>query len=248
MIHTVNADFCTAARAMDNDFDAIIFQSSFHHCLDFNELLGLLRIKALSPRGRVFFFSEPVFASYPFPWGLRVDGESLWAITSNKWCELGFDRDFFLTLLQAHGFLGTATGAIPDVIGDAWVATPAELGLQFEAWALPARYDETFHTMRDAGQGRFLRERSVLPVPGRGRAMLKLTNYAPFALRAIVASGAAEANVAIEPGTEKEVVLDGVSGEISMRSDTFIPDDAYSSGDKRRVGLSLLHVRFSDAV
>jgi hypothetical protein len=78
--------------------------------------------------------------------------------------------------------------------------------------------------------------------------MLKLTNYAPFALRAIVASGAAEANVAIEPGTEKEVVLDGVSGEISMRSDTFIPDDAYSSGDKRRVGLSLLHVRFSDAV
>jgi hypothetical protein len=231
---------------MNNDFDAVIFQSSFHHCLDFNELLGLLRMKALTPRGRVFFFSEPIFTQYAFPWGLRVDGESLWAITSNKWCELGFDRDFFIALLHAHGFLGTSTGAIPNIIGDAWVGTPVEVGLPFEDWALPARFDETFHTMRDAGQGRFLRERSVLPVPGRRRALLKLTNYGPFPLRAGFTSGLAEAQVTIDSGKEAEVMLSDASREIVIRSDTFIPDEAYGSGDKRRVGLSLRHVCFSD--
>lgn len=244
-IHTVNADFLTAARAANNDFDAVIFQSSFHHCIDFNDLLGLLRSKALTPSGRVFFFCEPVFPNYPFPWGLRTDGESLWAITSNKWCELGFDRDFFVKLLHAHGFLGTATGEIPGVIGDAWVATPVELGLAFEHWALPLRYDETFHPARDAGAGRFLRERSILPVPGRRRAVLTLTNAGTFPLTAGFASGAAEARVTVEPGVETEVVLDGAIDEIAIRSDTFIPDEVYGTGDMRRVGPALQRVRFS---
>ena len=119
-MHTVIADFLTATHAANNDSDAVIFQSSFHHRIGFNERR-----------------------------------------------------------------------------------------LAFENWALPARYDETFHPVRNSGQGRFSRESSILPVPGRRRAVLTLRGFAPFPLSAGFASGLAEGCVTIESGTEAKVVLDG---------------------------------------
>ena len=243
-VHTLKADFLTAARAANGDFDAVIFQSSFHHCLDFNELLGLLR-KALTTRGRVFFFSEPIFPRYPFPWGLRTDGESIWAITSNKWLELGFDRDFFMMLLHSHGFLGTATGAIANILGDAWVATPAEIGLPFEQWSLPSRYDDTFHAAGEADHGRFLRARSVLPVPARGSAVLTMANFGLMPLSISMSSGTGEAHAKIPPGEERDILLDGARDEIHMRADTFVPNDMSGNGDTRHLGPALRRVSFS---
>jgi hypothetical protein len=196
------------------------------------------------PEGRIFFFSEPIFNLYPYPWGLRTDGESLWAITVNKWCELGFDRDFFIGLLHAHGFLGTATGTIPGLIGDAWVATPAALGLSFDEWALPLRYDETFHPVRDPGTGRFLRERSILPAPSR-RGTLTLANYGRSELSATIVSGHFEASVTVQPNTEAEVAVAPALGEMTIRSGTFVPHEAHGNGDMRRVGLCLRRVSFT---
>ena len=244
-IHTINADFLTAARAANNDFDAVIFQSSFHHCIDFNELLGLLRTNVLGPEGRVFFFSEPIVPDYPFPWGLRTDGESLWAITMNKWCELDFDRDFFVGLLHKHGFFGTATGEIAGLIGHAWVATPFELGLSFDDWTLPSRYDDTFHPVRDGGQGRFLRERSILPVHGCRHGTLTLGNHARTPLHTVIFSGHFETSVTVEPDAVAEVVIKPDHDEITLRSETFVPHEVYGNGDLRRVGLSLKRVCFS---
>lgn len=245
-VHTVTNDFLSAARACSNDFEAVIFQSSFHHCLDFVELLSLLRTHVLAPNGRVFFFSEPIFPDYPFPWGLRTDGESLWAITVNKWCELGFDRDFFLELLLAQGFFATSTGAIAGLLGDAWVATPTELGLSFAKWSLPVRHDATFHPAGEADFGRFLREQSVLPMPrGSHGGVLTFSNYgrSPLALR--ITSDAGEATHTVSPGAEAEIPVAAREGDIALHSETFVPDEVYASGDIRRVGLALKRVSFA---
>ncbi len=49
------------------------------------------------------FASEPV-TKLPYPWGVRLDGESLWAMRRYGWLELGFDRTYFLRLLRREGF------------------------------------------------------------------------------------------------------------------------------------------------
>jgi hypothetical protein len=40
------------------------------------------------------------------PWGLRLDGCSLWAIRKNGWMELGFRDDYFRDALARTGWLG----------------------------------------------------------------------------------------------------------------------------------------------
>lgn len=151
----------------------------------------------------------------------------------------------FIELLHAHGFFGTATGAIPGLIGDAWVATPFELGLSFDNWALPSRYDDTFHPVRDPDQGRFLRERSILPVPGCRHGTLTLANHGRAPLHAVIVSGQFEISVTVEPDAEAEVVVEPGRDEITLRSKTFVPHEVYNNGDLRRVGLSLKRVHFS---
>jgi len=57
-----------------------------------------------------------------FPWGLRYDGESIWAITCNKWLELGFSKSFFMSVFSG---IGMSIDELPDesgFLGSSWIA------------------------------------------------------------------------------------------------------------------------------
>lgn len=122
-IDLVKSDFIEGTYKRSNcRYDVVIFSSSFHHCLEFFELLNTIRDTILTPEGKIYFFAEPVYESLSFPWGLRYDGESIWAITCNKWFELGFSEEFFRGMFPK---LGMSINEIPDttgLCGRAWVA------------------------------------------------------------------------------------------------------------------------------
>lgn len=114
-IKTVTADFNAATDLVEkNSFDCVIFSSSFHHCIDFVNLLKNIKSKVLKPKGCIYFFAEPIYQSLSFPWGLRYDGESIWAITCNKWLELGFEESFFISVVSEIGY---QIHEIPDASG-----------------------------------------------------------------------------------------------------------------------------------
>jgi 2-polyprenyl-3-methyl-5-hydroxy-6-metoxy-1,4-benzoquinol methylase len=99
--------------------DAIVFFESFHHCSDPLALISALP-SMLKPGGRVLFASEPI-DDFAMPWGVRLDGESIWAMRKNGWLELGFETSFFLTALERAGFhvsreRSHALTALTDVI------------------------------------------------------------------------------------------------------------------------------------
>jgi SAM-dependent methyltransferase len=101
-VQTVVGDF-SAVLEVEGAFDAVLFFESFHHCTDHLDLLaGLDRI--VSRGGRVLFAAEPIEEEYYAPWGLRLDGESLWAIRRNGWFELGFRTSYFLEALRRSGW------------------------------------------------------------------------------------------------------------------------------------------------
>jgi 2-polyprenyl-3-methyl-5-hydroxy-6-metoxy-1,4-benzoquinol methylase len=83
-------------------FDVVIFCEAFHHASNFLGLLENLK-KILNPGGRVYLCGEPV-TYYPYPWGVRTDGESIWMARNLGWLELGFDRHYFKNLVQSMGF------------------------------------------------------------------------------------------------------------------------------------------------
>ena len=103
-IEVVNDDFLWAERC-GRRFDAALFYECFHHCADHLRLLRALR-EAVVPEGRVFFAGEPITRDFPMPWGLRLDGNSLWAIRKNGWLELGFRDDYFAGALAECGWHG----------------------------------------------------------------------------------------------------------------------------------------------
>ena len=91
------------APAGKGPFDAILFFESFHHCLDFEAVLDGFHDR-LKDGGSLVFACEPVSEGFPKPWGLRLDGQSVFEIVTKGWLELGFREDFFYELLSRHGW------------------------------------------------------------------------------------------------------------------------------------------------
>ncbi len=84
-------------------FDAVLFFECFHHCSDHLRLMAAFD-KVVKPGGIVCFAAEPIVDDFPLPWGLRVDGQSLWAIRRNGWLELGFNTRYFEEAMKREGW------------------------------------------------------------------------------------------------------------------------------------------------
>jgi len=104
-VQTMVGDF-SSIQELDEEYDAVLFFESFHHCTDHFDLLTRLR-RIVADQGRVLFAAEPIEEGYYLPWGPRLDGESLWAIRRNGWFELGFRKSYFLEALRRTGWSAT---------------------------------------------------------------------------------------------------------------------------------------------
>jgi hypothetical protein len=103
-------------------YDAAIFYESFHHCADHMAMLGRLT-KIVRPGGSVLWAGEPI-APMSYPWGLRLDGYSLWSTRTHGWLELGFDEAYFAEALARSGWHASRTRlAAGSPLADVIVAT-----------------------------------------------------------------------------------------------------------------------------
>jgi 2-polyprenyl-3-methyl-5-hydroxy-6-metoxy-1,4-benzoquinol methylase len=88
-------------------YDAVLFFESFHHFMDHCGLLQILTRKHLSPGGKIVLAGEPIFREssniLPYPWGLRLDGESLRAMRKWGWLELGFTEAYIRDMFARIG-------------------------------------------------------------------------------------------------------------------------------------------------
>lgn len=125
-IEVVEADFFWAETVAE-PYDAVIFFECFHHCSDHLRLLAALR-GAVKPEGKVYFASEPILPDYPVPWGVRMDGEALWAIRNFGWLELGYDEAYFRTALARTGWTATKHACTDMDWAGVWQARRAEIG------------------------------------------------------------------------------------------------------------------------
>lgn len=103
----------------DSQVDAAVFFESFHHCFEFPQLLDQLG-EFVAPGGLVAFVGEPI-ASFPYPWGLRLDGLSLWSIRREGWCELGFSTAYFRRLVEERGWAVSHSRLRGQRLADVWV-------------------------------------------------------------------------------------------------------------------------------
>ena len=113
----VTADMLTFSTP--ERFDVVLFFESFHHCTDHRLLLRRLQ-DLVADDGRILFVAEPI-SDLAYPWGVRLDGHSIWAMRQLGWLELGFDRSYFMQALRDEGWSGRrlhsrAVSSLPDVV------------------------------------------------------------------------------------------------------------------------------------
>lgn len=250
-LHTFDGSFLQASTGIDTDidgpFETVIFQSSFHHCLDFDRLLANVTDRLLAADGRILFLSEPVTPELPFPWGIRFDGEALWAVMLNGWLELGFQQDFFIRLLLRHNLFATRVPGLPGLVGDGWCATRAERGVAFASLVLPAAADASFHPAdANPAWGRYCRRRSRLPGGGGGTCVLRLENHGPKPLHTECrVDGRTVGALAVPAHGGGTLLVPNGPGGIDIVSDVFVPHDVMGNGDTREIGPALVEVRWS---
>jgi 2-polyprenyl-3-methyl-5-hydroxy-6-metoxy-1,4-benzoquinol methylase len=114
-------DFAQAGD-LNERFDAILFYESFHHSSDHQALLASLP-GLLKPEGKVLFAAEPIH-DMPMPWGLRLDGMSVWSTRCFGWLELGFTEPYFREALKRAGFAVEKVHYPVTDIGTIFVARP----------------------------------------------------------------------------------------------------------------------------
>lgn len=101
-VNIINADFSWIEQIIE-PVDAVLFFECFHHASDHLRLIKALE-KATKEDGKIYFAAEPIIPDFPIPWGLRLDGESLWAIRKFGWLELGFTERYFVQTLKRFGW------------------------------------------------------------------------------------------------------------------------------------------------
>ena len=87
-------------------FDRVLFYECFHHCSDHIRFVERLDTM-VAPNGVVAFAWEPIWDLCPVPWGLRLDGISVWSTRKFGWLELGFRTDYFRDLMGKNGWTVT---------------------------------------------------------------------------------------------------------------------------------------------
>lgn len=106
-IEAIHGDF-SLIETVKRKFDAVLFFECFHHSSDHLALIAGFE-NAVEKGGLVCFAAEPINPEFPIPWGLRMDGESIWAIRKNGWLELGFNQTYFRDALGKFGWRGLTT-------------------------------------------------------------------------------------------------------------------------------------------
>lgn len=244
-------DFLEVALAEEKRFDVVVFQSSFHHCLEFEKLLTTIKSNVLNDKGLILFVSEPITSELQFPWGLRYDGESLWAIMCNQWLELGFHRDFFIEMLMRRGFLPTRLDEIHGLVGEGWRAVRGEEGVAFRDLILPTSMDSTFHSPDHGMSGRFCQARSILPQL-RGENLdgydLTFVNYGRKTLHFSVQGSKRKDRLSLGPDERRTLQFPAVESEVLIESEVFVPHQQIKNSDIRVLGVNLDRIKlvFSD--
>jgi SAM-dependent methyltransferase len=88
---------------VEQPVDAALFFEAFHHCADHVSMLEKLRA-VVRPAGWLVLAGEPI-GDFEMPWGVRLDGQSLYSMRKHGWLELGFETNYLISTLKRFGWL-----------------------------------------------------------------------------------------------------------------------------------------------
>ena len=225
-------------------FDAVLFYESFHHCSDHRQLIRKLGDVVVAS-GRIFFAAEPVTDSFPIPWGVRTDGESLWATHQLGWLELGFQESYFLRMLGHLGWIADKHVSDATSLGIIFEARRANGVYELSTFQLPPDEDTTWAAPDGPGACvRYTTGRSLISLEqGRTSATIEIVavNRCPKRVSYQVQHGRETVTGTAQRSQEFVIRLpyDKTAATLVIEATPWRPADVMDSIDGRLLGLGV---------
>lgn len=229
---------------LGRSFDAVLFYESFHHCSDHLELVRTLD-GVLAADGKMVFAAEPITDTFPIPWGVRSDGEALWATRQFGWLELGYQESYFLRMLGHLGWIAEKHVTDATYLGIIFEARRAKGRYELSTFVLPPDEDATWVAPEGPGvRMRYTRDRSLISLEqGRTSATIQIeaTNNCPNDLPYRVQHGRETVTGNAPPGREFVIRLpyDKTADALVIETAQWRPADVLGSIDTRLLGLGV---------
>jgi SAM-dependent methyltransferase len=229
----------------NHKYDLIFFYESFHHCADFRRVIHTFK-NHLAPNGRVLLAGEPISRTenpyLPYPWGLRLDAESLVQVKRFGWFELGFTEDFLVGLFSSAGFSAQRIECQPTIYGEGYTfkhrGTSLELGNEWLSHDIEVGWNNP------EPNGRWTKAESRLNLDmtdSFSELIVDATNHHPFVQPVEITYGSAIFGTKFKPGERKKIVIgaDKKASQIIMRTRAYTPASDYSpkAQDSRCLGI-----------
>lgn len=228
----------------DQKYDLIWFYESFHHCVDFKNVVAKLK-NHLAPTGRILLAGEPIgkreYWAVPYPWGLRLESEVIAVVRNRHWFELGFSEDFITNLFVNHGYIAQYIDCPVSIYGQVYSFSPRLPRLEFATNWLPIVDAEGWHAAEPTG--RWTREVSSLALDQSDSFQaleISASNCYDKSQAVKITYAGATSNVVFNPGEKKTIRIDAAvkSPKITFECQTFVPGGVgLPSNDTRALGI-----------
>jgi SAM-dependent methyltransferase len=236
----------------DKKYDLIWFYESFHHCVDFRDVVHQLK-RHLNPAGKVILAGEPIARrqnrAIPFPWGLRFDAEVVAIMRLRHWFELGFTEDFIVNLFTAAGFVAEPMECSASAYGQGYVFRQRDHRVELGRKWLPLIEGETWHGPET--QGRWTKGDTFISLDTTdsfGQLEIDATNYHPCRGVVDVTYGHTKVRETFEAGERKTISIDATvkSPRLAFRTRTLVPEKDYErkAADGRALGIFIGEIRY----
>lgn len=246
-VEAIQGDF-NVLYGSGRQFEAVVFFECFHHCSEHIKLLSSLS-DLVSPEGVVVFAGEPISDTFPVPWGVRLDGMSVWSIRRFRWLELGFQESYFTRTLMRLGWMLSKHVTDASTVGTVYLARPFRGTYAIGDLLLPPDEDSTWASAADdrtvgvrhtAGNSRM----TLAGLPESGRVIVELVNSAPFPIRIGLDAGASETRAEVQARSRAlvEVELGSAPRTLRLRSPTWTPKKVGLNADPRKLGFAVKRI------
>jgi SAM-dependent methyltransferase len=233
-------------------YKVIWFYESFHHCIDFLQVVKQLR-EHLAEGGRVILGGEPIvereYAAVPYPWGLRLHSEVTAVVRRQSWFELGFSEDFLFDMFTRAGFVGHRIECEPSLFGRLYVFERRPDVVEFAKQWLPPVLGEQWHPPHP--DGRWSRGSATWPLDtsaGFSAIEVELANPTLRRQQVRVRYADAQQRVELASGEVRSLRFDagGKAPLLELQCQALQPSwiDRFRAGDRLAFGVFARHLRY----
>jgi hypothetical protein len=236
------------------EWDAIIFNSCFHHCDDPLRLLDRL-VNETCQSTKLIFAGESIYESYPWPWGLNLHGQAVYCINKFGWLELAFNENYFIRSLQHRGLTVRKHTAPHDANMTLFVASKIESYsdgfVPFHDLCQPPEFRKTYadegFDSREIGRWTSAQSEFMIADPNLICFNLLLANHKPCTTRVSISRNKqAPIILNIGPGEKESVEINHYKSDtITIRTSVDNPFVNGWSTDNRNLGIYIMGIEIS---